>query len=485
MPNPIIVGLLAIIAAPGMLQGLNNSFPPYAALMARRGYKDRPSLIPSADELVGLRMREVISAERYHALMREGGFDAKISDQLMAGAKSYMTALDYITLWRRGDTTELETDDQLGKLGYDDRQIKLVKQVTLYYPTAQDIVRFAVRDVYTPTTVEAYGLMSDMPPDYLPAAAKAGLAEETGRAFWAAHWELPSPTQVFEMLHRGIITEEETEQYLKSADYMPRWRKPLMDISYNPLTRVDVQRMFRMGVLGEDEVYKSYRAIGYNDTNAKYMTEFTVKMAAGKEDETPKSVIMQAYDAGLIDADKAREQLKALHLTDEAIETVIALANDAILQEKIDLQADSIIDHFNQGGISQAEMETQLTTIGVPARMLQLTIQRELAQAKKRKKVATKADLDRWLKYGLLPTEQYDKRMSLLGYSASDIAMYQGEAILESVMDNPKKLRYAPLIREYLSGPVGTADLVDALMKLDYDRETATTIAEVARGMRG
>ena len=84
---------------------------------------------------------------------------------------------------------------------------------------------------------------------------KAGLPEEQARNYWAAHWELPSAQMGYAMFQRRIIDHETLVMLLKSLDIMPFWRDKLIEMSYNPLTRVDVRRMYGLGVLSEEEVY--------------------------------------------------------------------------------------------------------------------------------------------------------------------------------------------------------------------------------------
>ena len=83
---------------------------------------------------------------------------------------------------------------------------------------------------------------------------------------------LPSIGQGFEMLHRRVIEDADLDLLLRALDVMPFWREKLKDISYNPLTRVDVRRMHRIGVLEEEGVFNAYLDVGYNEENAQLMT---------------------------------------------------------------------------------------------------------------------------------------------------------------------------------------------------------------------
>ncbi|GAH93918.1 unnamed protein product, partial [marine sediment metagenome] len=44
------------------------------------------------------------------------------------------------------------------------------------------------------------------------------------------HWSLPSPSQGFEMLHRGVIDEAELNMLLRALDIMPFWREKLTKV---------------------------------------------------------------------------------------------------------------------------------------------------------------------------------------------------------------------------------------------------------------
>src|SRR6478609_6618254 len=197
MANPLLTALFAILAAPQMIEGVTNTFPPMGAGMARKGFKDRPGLMPSPSDLVGMRIKGVITDKAYLGRMAQNGYSTLIAKELLSNARNYLSIFDYVSLWRRGEITRHVLDSKLGEMGFDADGVAMAISSTEYLPTPQDLVRFAVRDVYTPATRQAYGLDEDFPVDLLKRAAQVGLSEETAKEYWAAHWELPSPNQVF------------------------------------------------------------------------------------------------------------------------------------------------------------------------------------------------------------------------------------------------------------------------------------------------
>jgi len=157
------------------------------------------------------------------------------------------------------------------------------------------------------------------PTSFAENAAKIGLSDEWSRNYWAAHWTLPSIMQGFTMMHRRVISQADLQMLLKAQDIMPFWRDKLVDISFNPLTRVDVRRMHDTGVLNRRQVFDAYLDVGFNQENAERMTEFTIRYNAddiegsgGKLKELTRSVIQSAYKKGVISHVDALARLQEL-----------------------------------------------------------------------------------------------------------------------------------------------------------------------------
>lgn len=478
--TPILPILFFIFSAPGILQGLSNMFPPFPAKLARKGYKDRPDLIPSLPELVSMRIRNVMGEGEYLGYAKEAGYDADIATKALDSAQTYMSALDYITIWRRGDLSTEDLHAQLKVLGIHEDQFDRVKQATEYLATPQDVVRFAVRDVFTPSTIAKYGIDQDVPPDYLPQAKRVGLSEQSALWYWLSHWELPSPTQVYEMLHRQLISEDDVDEYLRVADYMPFWRENLRKISYSPLTRVDVRRMHLMGVLNEQEVNKAYRDLGYNEENARRLTQFTIRNNEGKEGEAPSASIIKAYKTGAIERGQAESELLHLNYTLAAINIMLDAVDAEVKQELIDLEADAIVDLYVRGTASLEATQIALTRLGVTSRQMELTLAREIAQARKRLKVASKSDLDSWLRQGIVSTKTYSARLLALGYPKTDIDLYIAENTIAYIHTDKQKYPYLRYVRDYLAGTLDETALRAKLLELEYEQDDIDSIVAIA-----
>jgi len=234
---------------------------------------------------------------------------------------------DIIAYELRQDPSLSNLDRELRKIGIHPNYIPLYKELAYPIPPVADIITMAVREAFTPTIAARFGQYEDLPSEYVSWVGKKGLSREWAERYWAAHWSLPSITQGFEMFQRGVISRDDLYLLLRALDVMPFWRDKLMQISYVPLTRVDIRRMYALGVLSVNEITRAYKDIGYNDENAARLTVFTVKLteqaAARSAAAKVKAQIVQIptwttaqtvsfLKKGLITQDRAVQELTAL-----------------------------------------------------------------------------------------------------------------------------------------------------------------------------
>ncbi|GAF78138.1 unnamed protein product, partial [marine sediment metagenome] len=160
-----------------------------------------------------------------------------------------------------------------------------------------------------------------------------------GEAFWAAHWDLPSITQGFEMYHREVtladgsrFDEASLNLLLRALDVMPNWREPLRQIAYRVISRVDIRRLYQDGVSDEDKVREVYRHLGYTPEDADALTEMVkIRYPRGGGDDKDDlrqltlTRIKEAYFRRLIDREEAFEKLVALDHSEEDAELVLSI----------------------------------------------------------------------------------------------------------------------------------------------------------------
>ncbi|GAJ24837.1 unnamed protein product, partial [marine sediment metagenome] len=167
----------------------------------------------------------------------------------------------------------------------------------------------------------------DYPDDLTEWGQKKGLSEDWTKRYWAAHWSLPSPQQGFEMLHRGIIDQSELNMLLRALDIMPFWRDRLTQVAYRPLTRVDVRRMYKEGVLDEAGVFDAYLDHGYSPENAKRMTQFTVSFVLSQQSKFSTTDVVTAYTKRMITRSEASSLLSILGVRPENTSFILSTAD--------------------------------------------------------------------------------------------------------------------------------------------------------------
>lgn len=248
---------------------------------------------------------------------------------------------DVIAYELRQDPQLSDLDSKLRRIGIHPAYHALYKELAYQIPPVADIITMAVREAFTPEIAGRFGQYEGLPTQYVEWVGKKGLSREWAERYWAAHWSLPSPQQGFEMLQRGVINRDELALLLRALDIMPFWRDKLVQISFNPLTRVDIRRMYSLGVLNENEIHKAYQDIGYNSENAARLTTFTVKLTeqakaraeAAKEKAKAEKIplwttaqTLSFVKKGLITTDRARQELLWLGYDIERIRIYLASA---------------------------------------------------------------------------------------------------------------------------------------------------------------
>ena len=224
----------------------------------------------------------------------------KYADRYLDAILTKPSSTDIVAYELRRDPKLTGLPDRLRQIGIHPEYFDTYKTLAYPIPPVADIITMAVREAFTPDIAARFGQYEDYPPALEEWALKKGLSREWSERYWAAHWSLPSSLQGFEMLHRGVISEGELHMLLRALDVMPFWRDKLTQIAYRRLTRVDIRRMYKAGVLTKAEVYESYLQHGYTDENAKRMTEFTVQWALPKEASITRSDILTAYKNRMI-----------------------------------------------------------------------------------------------------------------------------------------------------------------------------------------
>jgi hypothetical protein len=386
--------------------------------------KERPLLIPPATEALELHRRGELTREEVIDNLQKQGFSTDYAAKFTTLTEKIPPEGELITWFLRDIIDNQKFTELLGKSGWTFDNIQALKQGIYGIPPVQDLVTMAVREAFSPDVIQTFRTLEDYPPEFGNYTKQQGISEDWAKRYWIAHWSLPSLEMGYEMLHRGVITDDELDLLMRTQDVMPFWRDKLKAISYNPLTRVDVRRMFDMGILTYDEVIRAYKDIGYNDENANRLAQFTQQLAlSNDEDETQtvkeltKSDILQAYEDGTIKRDSAETMLKGIGYSIEATDIFLDAVERKVKRAEIHALADLAEAQYNASIISLAQLEDQLNALGLSEtekRKRLLTVQHKSIRTDK---IPTISELNRMLEARALDEDTYRKTAKTLGYS--------------------------------------------------------------------
>lgn len=459
------ISSLAVSAIPLFLRALNIPGGRMAEYAQNRA---APNAIPDVFTLVDMYNKNVLSEDDFFLNAERLGYQRSWATNWINTTKQLLTAGDYIHSWRRGiiDENTLDLKLQILKIYEHDREI--LKEVSQFFPTPADLVQFAVREVYTPEIVEKFGQKEDLPDMFIKEAAKAGMNREQAENYWAAHWELPSVLQGFEMLHRRVITQSELDMLLRAKDVMPFWRDKLTQISYNPLTRVDVRRMYSVGVLDREGVYNSYLDIGYDEKNAELMTEFTIRYENDAMQGLTRATVVSAYKDSIISREELTTYLEGFGYTDEVVNFWLENADYERTLEEVKLYKDDMINLYKKGAVSIDDIRNFLLSEDLPATYIDRVISEAITLKAERTKVPSREDLSSWLQNGYIDESYYVEKMRLLGYTDPDIQIYL--TVLADGKDTTarKFLTLEVYLRWYGSGILTREALGNTLKAMGY-----------------
>jgi len=319
-----------------------------------------------------------------------------------------------MTLYYRKEIDNEFFYNEMAKWGFDKAQTDRLMKAYLYYPSPTDFIRFSVRDVFKPDIVERYGYdkgWDETEKEIKEYAEKTGITMDVLKWYWRAHWELPSPTMAFEMLHRGLIEQKDIETLLRIADYAPYWIDKIIGISYSPITRVDLRRLYQAGVIDEERLFKGYKDLGYNEEDARAITEWVIKDVEEKDRDLTKSEILRNYRIGKVTRERVKEMLVGIGYSEDEADWILTYEDYKIGIEELEEEAISIVKECEAGNITIKEADERLTDLGLPIKVRERYLNKAKRAIKQSIKRPSTDDLKRWLKMGIISEDEFRKEM--------------------------------------------------------------------------
>jgi hypothetical protein len=387
-----------------------------------------PNFLPEYMSVITGLFRDPALGAQVSSIIRESGISPEMQHVIEETARPILDTGTIFEMFFRGLKDEDWARNELSRIGYSTEDVENIWSIRHMIPSVQDIITMAVREAFTPEAIGKYGLYEAFPPLFADWAAKKGLTEDWAKAYWASHWQLPSMTAAYEMLHRGVATEEEIHDLLTYADILPYWHNKLIAIAYSPLTRVDVRRMHKAGVLRETEdhpeVTEAYRELGYNELNAGRMADFTVKYNTEDLKELTRTQIVDAYEEGILIREDTKVALNEIGYVDDDAEIILAMADYAIAKNVETLKINTVKAKYLGKVIDTSQARSELNKFVESAQRVETLIENWDVEAIAQSKIPSKTDLDKFAKANIISKSEYEKHMGLLGYDRKYIEWY-------------------------------------------------------------
>ena len=401
--------------------------------------------IATAAELINAFRRGDLDEGRMKALLRENGFDEEQQRILLQSSKTPLNVSEILTLWFRfRDTGGGEfrinkqwLDSRLGALGIPKEQVNEVVEANRAVPSLDDVIRFAVRDVFEEQAVRLGRLDEGLPDLFVQEAGKRGLNKQDATFIWRAHWLFPSLNQMFEMFHRLFdhpdpsvrFTRADMDTAFNVADIAPGMRARLQAIAFRPIGRVDIRRFDRLRVFGEGEerkqkIIRRYRELGFSQDNAEVQARFTMELTDRQRSPFSQAQILKNFREGLPEGEAesfAREQLKIRGLTDSEIDTLLELERARIISVDTQVQIDKIREDFVSGRIrSEAVLRDRLNGLGLNQGQVRELFEDITESARKALRRPSISQADKMLQAGIINETQWREIARVNGFARED-----------------------------------------------------------------
>jgi len=331
-------------------------------------------------------------------------------------------------LRRRGFLDDATYQREMELQGVTPQRMAEIKELREVIPSPVDLVSMAVREAFDPDIVRKFGYDENFPPALAEWGKKQGLSEEWSRRYWAAHWNLPAPNQVFEMLHRlrpgvsDVVVDDNTmDEYLRIADIAPFWRDRLKAISYNPFTRVDVRRMFKFGILNEGQVHESYLDLGYDDEKAQAMTEFTIAYATEEETGVVRSSVIRAYSSGMIDRATAENMLSGGGYDTTSIAFYLDTIDFDQALDINELKLKNIKKRYINGVIDETTVNGEINALNLPSERVTVMLELWNTERESKTTLPTASQTEKFYEMDIISVDDFKKIYTLRGYTTETI----------------------------------------------------------------
>lgn len=428
------VGVIGLLAAVGtmIMMLIPAGLSGIAAKVQQISYfVTRPALLDPQTAIRATQLNPANEAVALQSMTGQGLTDVQIGI-LREIYKVRLSASDLVNLRLLGKISEGELSVRLGQAGIPQQEIGEIEHLAKQIPGPSDLVRFGLREAWRDDVASAYGYDQGQPAEMTEWLQKQGYGPEWAQAFWRSHWEIPSVGQMIEMFHRREIDQGELVQGLKINDVAPGWIDPLLGITYNLLTRVDVKRALRYGEYTIEQVFEEYRQQGYDETRAQILTNIAVRESLDEAAGLTRSAVVAAYKKRRLTRLEAIESLEDLGILEDVGQFYLDQADYDRSDDLLKQRVNNVEKRYKAGLLTEDQAFAELGALGVGGEESRLEVESWAVTRKTAVKRPSRANLDEFVRQGIMGTDAYRDELANLGYDAQSIGLYVGSLAFES-----------------------------------------------------
>lgn len=369
----------------------------------------------------------------------------------------------------------------------DNRQREVFEQLGQVIPGPSDLIRYAIREAFRDEkTIKDLGLDNELEQnkDFLLWAKAAGIGDvkakidgreigmNVARMEWRAHWHLPSPEQVYEMLHRlrpdqikryqfdGLnpkpVTVEDARLLLKAADYPDVWRDRLLAINTRAMGKIEIRQAVRIGAFGsivpdqpaaagEPAAYAEstpagrlamvrFRDLGSDPETAKLQADTVVRMAIKATRRRTAALTLQEIRRGWLAGAIGDGQATAL-INDAKLEgvdagqEVLTWRTHRLIRD-VERAVRAIRGRLFGGIINVQQARAELRLAQVHPEHIDPIIRQWTIEFTPRRRELSAGNIGQAFKDAVISGIEAARRLALLGYQPADsqllLAVWQG-----------------------------------------------------------
>lgn len=374
--------------------------------------------------LVSLHLRKIITTDQLNTFMAMNGISNEGIASLRQLAIPLFDDASLSQLMFRGLASDGEVKSTLASQGYTPEQIGKWIELRQIIPSPTDLVSMAVREAFNDETARTFGYDDDYPAEAADWAEKQGMQPIWFKRFWRAHWNLPGLVQVREMYNRGIIDDNELNIYLRAADIPRFWRDGLSKWFKSEVTRVDVRRIFSMGLIPPEDVFDRYLRLGYSAEDAGLMTQWTVAEYLDPDRQLTKTDILGMYEDAILTENEAITYLTALDFRPEIIALLLA-QRDLKRQATYERQVVANVRKLYIAGIyDRSDVYAALGKLDTPAAFIEQSLDLWDLDIKAKVTIPTTAQLRAMAQKEIITEDRFRSEMAKRGYVPEYVNWY-------------------------------------------------------------